>query len=44
MTHAWQFQVGMNVKTRAVLNRKYEYNLANFGQKDFKKYGIEQQA
>ncbi len=32
MTHVWQFQSGMNVKTRAVFNRSYDYDFAKFGQ------------
>ncbi len=44
MTHVWQHQVGMNVRTRAVFNRNYDYDFATFGTKDFKSYGIEEQA
>jgi len=45
MTHVWQFQGGMNVKTRRLFGESnYDYNKADFGTKDFKTYGIEQEA
>ena len=34
----------MWVKTRAAIDRKYAYEYATLGTKDFKKYGLEQQA
>lgn len=44
MTHVWQHQVGMSVTLRAILDRNYNYDFPTFGTKDFKKYGIEEQA
>lgn len=43
MTHVWQSQQGMWVKTRG-LNRTYDYNLDEVGAELFTNYGIEQQA
>lgn len=49
MTHVWQYQSGMWVKTDWVMQRdwrdsSYDYDFSTFGTIDFKKYGIEQQA
>jgi hypothetical protein len=46
MTHVWQYQVGMNVKTRRTIGGEsnYYYDFATFGKKDFKEYGIEEEA
>src|SRR5439155_15067210 len=47
MTHVWQYQQGMNVKTRRIFgewNYDYEkYDKSKFGSKPFRSYGIEQQ-
>lgn len=42
LTHIWQYQQGMAVFWRALLNRKYAYQLNP--NKSFFDYGIEQQA
>jgi RHS repeat-associated protein len=44
MTHVWQYQHGVWVKTRAAFNRRYSFDFSKLGTKDFKKYGLEQQA
>jgi|HubBroStandDraft_1064217.scaffolds.fasta_scaffold269241_2 hypothetical protein len=44
MTHVWQHQTGMSVELRGIIERNYEYDLKTLGQKDFKRYGIEEQA
>jgi RHS repeat-associated protein len=44
MTHVWQFQSGMNVKTRAIFNRAYNYRFSSFGKIPFLNYGVEKQA
>jgi hypothetical protein len=45
MTHVWQYQHGMWVKTRRVTGSwNYDYDFATFGTKDFKSYGIEEEA
>ena len=42
LTHVWQLQQGLKVVRGALINRRYDYDLA-IGQSFFK-YGIEQQA
>ena len=42
LTHVWQLQQGLKVVRGAVMNRRYEYTLADG--KSFFAYGIEQQA
>ena len=42
LTHVWQRQQGLKVVRRALINRRYDYDLI-IG-KSFFKYGIEQQA
>jgi hypothetical protein len=44
MTHVWQHQTGTSVQLRGIFERNYDYDLATLGHKDFKKYGIEEQA
>jgi hypothetical protein len=45
MTHVWQYQHGMWVKTRRVSGSwNYNYDFATFGTKDFKSYEIEEEA
>jgi len=49
MTHVWQYQVGMWVKTDWLMERdwrdsSYDYDFPTFGTKDFKTYGIEEEA
>ena len=42
LTHVWQIQQGVKVFRRALLNRRYSYELQ--ANKPFGRYGIEQQA
>ena len=42
MTHVWQYQNGIQVLGRALLNRRYDYVLRSG--KAFLSYGVEQQA
>nr|WP_156819079.1 type IV secretion protein Rhs [Psychrobacter lutiphocae] len=42
LTHVWQLQQGLKVVRGALINRRYDYVLAEG--KSFFKYGIEQQA
>jgi len=44
LTHCWQYQQGMWVRVRAMLNRSYEYGDLSKSQKSFLSYGIEAQA
>jgi hypothetical protein len=44
MTHAWQYQEGMWIIPRRLTYWTYDYDFSTFGAKDFKNYGIEQQA
>lgn len=44
LTHAWQHQQGMWVRTRGALNRNYKYGDLDKANRSFLSYGIEQQA
>jgi hypothetical protein len=44
LTHVWQYQRGMWVRTRGVLYRNYRYGDLESAQRPFLSYGIEQQA
>ena len=44
VTHCWQHQKGMWVRTRAVLNRTYKYGDLSKSQQNFLSYSLEQQA
>ena len=44
MAHVWQHQSGAWVKTRRVFNGRYDYDFSELGTRDFKSYGLEQQA
>jgi len=44
MTHVWQYQNGFHVVTGAAFDRNYDYDHSKLGTKDFKTYGIEQEA